>query len=442
MSGDQEATIENLRRALRSSQLIVSHLKATHPLVYDKVVSSLPPEPTDLPPVPTQTVSSNNGRNDGNYNIIIDDPGIDADNNFLSEHESASRLLQDGNIEQAEPQVEEETASQAETSSTFTEAPLVTEEEAGTMMMESRNAQRDAFFKARIAHGIDDSKKIDLAPKLDCKAVVSAAEKQGALHVLNAMQMYPEMEAVQRRSLKALITMTVEDDVRQELGALSAVRLVSDVMSRYESSEGVSHHGIRVVSNLCFGSDDNRAVAGVCAVDPILRAMSAFPNNMQLQGHACLALTNISHGNDANKRAICNKGGAEAILNTMEKFLGDGSVQKHACWALLTIAAEDKAASRCASDGAVGALLAAMVNFEEDRDVNCYSIWGLLNIARGGHALAKFVCDSGAPALAQRAVVNFQRDVEIVDKATALLQCLDKFIPKVELGDSGGMPMV
>jgi hypothetical protein len=35
---------------------------------------------------------------------------------------------------------------------------------------------RDAFFKARIAHGIDDNKVVDLSVKVNCKLEVEKGE--------------------------------------------------------------------------------------------------------------------------------------------------------------------------------------------------------------------------------------------------------------------------
>ncbi|GMI23944.1 hypothetical protein TrRE_jg1687, partial [Triparma retinervis] len=89
---------------------------------------------------------------------------------------------------------------QSYTSSDFTAEPQVTEEQAGNMFMSTRNMERDAFFKARIAHGIDDDKVVDLSVKVNCKLEVEKALKEGgASGVLGCMKMFPDEEGVAKR---------------------------------------------------------------------------------------------------------------------------------------------------------------------------------------------------------------------------------------------------
>jgi len=99
------------------------------------------------------------------------------------------------------------------------------------MFMETRNMERDAFFKARIAHGIDDDKVFDLSPKVDCKMEVERALKEGgAQGVLNVMRRFPDEEGVVRRGLKAMLPLCKDEGVRRDLGHLGVVEFIVGAM--------------------------------------------------------------------------------------------------------------------------------------------------------------------------------------------------------------------
>ena len=91
--------------------------------------------------------------------------------------------------------------------------------------------ERDAFFKARIAHGIDDDKVFDLSPKVDCKMEVERALKEGgAQGVLNGMRRFPDEEGGVRRGLKAMLPLCKDEGVRRDLGHLGVVEFIVGAM--------------------------------------------------------------------------------------------------------------------------------------------------------------------------------------------------------------------
>lgn len=291
-SMSQDDIILSLRRSLAHQMQISTALSKKHPDIFASIVASLPPPPSD----------------DNLPNAIPPSNTADA---------SGLAISNMGDLPPPSPRPEDK--DDETSNSDFTPIPQVTEEEAGTMFADSRNMERDRFFKARIAHGIDDDKNFD-TPPVNCKAEVDKADKEGGyVAVMNAMRMYPEEEGVQRRGLKLLVGYAADDEHRVTMGSLGCVDLTVTAMTTYTpSSEGVAHFGLKTLSNLSFGCEDNRAVAGVKGSDAILRAMAQYPDNAGLQGDGCGALTNISHGNDANKRSIAQRGGVESVLNAME----------------------------------------------------------------------------------------------------------------------------
>jgi hypothetical protein len=394
--------IMSLRLSLARANQITAILHSKHPEIYQSIVEQLPP-----PPGPAEVAVS------VDMGVVLTD----------SESKGGEGESKGGN---------DPASLDGTENSDFTPEPKHTEESAGAMFADSRNMERDRFFKARIGAGIDDSKVVDTTEKVNCKNVVNAAK--GYLGMVDVMRMYPEEEGVQRRALKELLEPTTESAARDALGKIGAVSTVVAALENFgKTSPGVAHFGIRVLSNLAFSHDDNRAVIGVTALDAVLQVMSTHIEIVDLQKDGCGCLTNVAHGNDVNKRSIANKGGGEVILNAMERFLGDARVQRAACWAILTIGGDEASARRVASDGAVGALLAAMVNFEQDANIQHFGTWGLLNISLGSDALAKFVVDNQALAIVQKAVINHGQEGSIVEKAGQLNRTCDKFIKKEEL---------
>jgi len=411
--------IASLRASLSHAQSLTAALAKKHPDIYKKLLAGLPPPPSLA--VPGAVVPGAVGAS----------PPASEENSTSVPSPVTAKVSSDKEGSDKAEREEEGTEGDGDSEA----GPEFTEEDAGGMIAGGRSEERDLFFKARIASGINDEKTFDLGPKVDCeKAVEAAVAEAGSVGCLNVARAYPEEEGVARRALKRLAGFSTDGKERETLGERGAVRLVVDCMERYgAASPGVAHFGTRTLGNLTFSNDDNRAQVGVVGVQAILAAMSSHASNAALQADGCSALTNVAHGNDANKRTIAAQGGVEVILNAMEEFLGEVKVQRAACWALLTIAGDTVAAGRAASDGAVGALLAAMVNFETEEDVQHFAVWGLLNVSLGSDALAKFVVDSGGVQLAQRSVSNFDGHVGIREKATAFMKAVDAYIVKEEL---------
>ncbi|GMH98336.1 hypothetical protein TrVE_jg12919 [Triparma verrucosa] len=408
---DTDAIITSLRTSLQHAQAIVDSLATKNPELFDEIVSALP-----VPP-------------------LLSDRSFSAPS-VTNQSESASAPFPAP--ESKEPENDENSVSSA---STFTPAPM-SEAAAGTMFAESRNMERDAFFKARIAAGIDDNKVIDLTPKVDCKKEVERAEKAGPIGLVNVMKLYPEEEGVQRRSLRLLIPLSKIPAARSTLGGYGLITVISTVLKRhYKSSEGCCHFGIRVLSNLAFSDNDNKAKIGQLALDDILRGMKEYPGNVDLQCDAMSALCNLGHESDTNKRLMASRGGVASVLDAMEEHLGSVKVQRQACWALLTVAGDEVAAKRVASDGGVGAVLAAMVNFAAEGDLQGFGLWALCNVAYGSDALARFVAQNGAPEVAQRAIYAHPELKEVVTKAEELMKRIGKYVkPQTTIGTTIGEP--
>ena len=148
---DQHQLIESLRTSLAHAQNILNVIQKKHPDVYSDVLESLPPPPP-----------LSKSWQEGSLGHPLHDP---------SSADGVSIAAASENGKQAVPSDEQSCAS-----SDFTAEPQVTEEQAGNMFMSTRNMDRDAFFKARIAHGIDDNKVVDLSVKVNCKLEVEKGE--------------------------------------------------------------------------------------------------------------------------------------------------------------------------------------------------------------------------------------------------------------------------
>lgn len=156
---DQSQVIMNLRHSLQRSHAILASLGLSHPEALAAAVESLPPqqllEEPFQPPIKM----------------------VQGEGSVVPSAADPSSLPG---------------ASGADSDSDSTFSPKLTEAQAGEMFASTRNMERDAFFKARIAHGIDDDKVIDLGPKVDCKKAVEGAV--GAVGLVNVMEQYPEEE--------------------------------------------------------------------------------------------------------------------------------------------------------------------------------------------------------------------------------------------------------
>ncbi|GMI17541.1 hypothetical protein TrLO_g14803 [Triparma laevis f. longispina] len=394
---DQENIITSLRTSLQHAQAIIDQLATKNPALLNEIVSALPVPP----PLSSRSLSVPETKSSGEED---DPPPPDPNTNNDDETNSVS------------------------SASTFTPAPI-SEAQAGTMFAESRNMERDAFFKARIAAGIDDNKIIDLTPKIDCKKEVERASKNGPIGLVNVMKLYPEEEAVQRRSLRLLIPLSKNPSTRTLLGSYGLIPLISTLLKlHHKTSEGCTHFSIRVLSNLAFSDNDNKAKIGQLVLDDILLGMKNYPDNLELQCDGMSVLCNLGHESDTNKRLIAQRGGVSSVLDAMEGHLGSLKIQRQACWALLTVAGDEVAAKRVASDGGVGAVLAAMVNFEGEGDLQGFGIWALCNVAFGSEALARFVAQNGAPEVAQRAIYKHPGVKEVMSKAEELMKRIGKYV--------------
>ena len=178
------STIAHLRASLRRSHAIVALLGSDHPEILSDIVSRLPPPPLALGD--EEETKEGEGKDDALASASPSGPSA-----FGSKGPGS---------EVSGPGADDDDDS--------TLTPRHTEETAGRLFADARNLERDTFFKARIAHGIDDGKVFDLGPKVDCKKVVEGAV--GAVGLVNVMEQYPE-EEVRGGETKPLLICYIEN---------------------------------------------------------------------------------------------------------------------------------------------------------------------------------------------------------------------------------------
>ena len=178
--------IESLRLSLAHAQSITTLLQKRHPEVYKELIQTLPPPKakeleTTVELTPAFADYETHGVEDSKPQTSTNN-----DNNDNNDNNS--------------------------TNSDFTPEPQHTEETAGELFADSRNMERDRFFKARIAEGIDDDKIVDTGPKVDARKVMARGLQDcGYTGVVDVMRTYPEDEGVQRHGLKNLLPFTTQE---------------------------------------------------------------------------------------------------------------------------------------------------------------------------------------------------------------------------------------
>ena len=243
---DAQDLVDSLRASLLHAQHINQQFRRRYPKEYSAVISSLPPQPLAgaTEPAPASEGSNNapspgaptepGSREQGGEEPVPQNDGPELQNGEEKKSTDDEEKSNDGDDDDDDGEEEKSIGME--------------EEQAAKMFIDNRDMERDAFFKARIAHGIDDDKVFDLEPKVDCRRVVESAKESGAQGLLDAMRTYPEEEGVIRRALKELATISADEKVRHEVGYLGGVELIADVMKRYCSkSETICHAAVRIL---------------------------------------------------------------------------------------------------------------------------------------------------------------------------------------------------
>ena len=182
---DQPNTITMSRLKWETFEKIVTHLQLSHPTIFDSILMKA----LNL--------------TESEFNDIVVDDGMSA----------------------------------CDTSTVFTDPkPDMEIETAGNMMVGARNQQRDAFLKARIGEGIDDTlRTMKKEEKIDCKGLVNEAKKNGnSQSFIELLETYPGEVGLVWRSLRAIKDLVMNDKEKRLFARGGGIELIIDSMRNYE----------------------------------------------------------------------------------------------------------------------------------------------------------------------------------------------------------------